>query len=104
MKMENPNFYSNSFDVSTNGNVVLNHFEGNYWDRYHGYDLNKDGIGDVTYHPLSMFGVVVEKMPSAMLLHRSFFITLLDNSEKVLPSLTPSNFEDKFPSIKPSLI
>ena len=97
-------FYSNSFDVSTNGNVVLNHFEGNYWDRYHGYDLNKDGIGDVTYHPLSMFGVVVEKMPSAMLLHRSFFITLLDNSEKVLPSLTPSNFEDKFPSIKPSLI
>ncbi|MBL7825244.1 MAG: nitrous oxide reductase family maturation protein NosD, partial [Saprospiraceae bacterium] len=33
------NFIGNSFDVSTNGHLVLNIFEANYWDRYEGYDL-----------------------------------------------------------------
>ena len=62
-----------------------------------GYDLNKDGLGDVPYHPLSLFAVLVEKNPSAMLLFRSFMITLLDKSEKVLPSITPDNFIDNSP-------
>ena len=93
-------FITNTFDVSTNGSVILNTFEGNYWDKYQGYDLDKDGIGDVPYHPLSMFSVVIEKMPAAMLLHRSFFVSMLDKSEKYIPSLTPENFVDITPSIK----
>jgi nitrous oxidase accessory protein len=32
-----------------------------------------------------------------MLLFRSFMITLLDKSEKVLPSITPDNFIDNSP-------
>ncbi|RTL14057.1 MAG: nitrous oxide reductase family maturation protein NosD, partial [Flavobacteriaceae bacterium] len=38
--------------------------------------------------------------PSAMLLYRSFMITLLDKSEKVLPSITPNNFVDNKPLMK----
>lgn len=97
----NNNFQGNTFDMGTNGSLVLNTFNNNYWDKYEGYDINKDGLGDVPYHPLSLFAVLVEKNPSAMLLFRSFMITLLDKSEKVLPSITPDNFVDKAPMMKP---
>ena len=35
------NFIGNSFDVGTNGTMVLNTFSSNYWDKYEGYDMNK---------------------------------------------------------------
>jgi nitrous oxidase accessory protein len=98
--IEHNNFIGNTFDVSTNGSLTLNSFSENYWDKYEGYDLNKDNVGDVPYHPLSLYSVIVENTPSAMLLFRSFMITLLDKSEKVLPSLTPANFVDTRPLVQ----
>ncbi|MFM9945442.1 MAG: nitrous oxide reductase family maturation protein NosD [Bacteroidia bacterium] len=98
--IENNNFLGNTFDISTNGSLVLNTFDKNYWDKYEGYDLNKDKIGDVPYHPLSLFSVIVENNPSAMLLYRSIIVMLLDKSEKVLPSLTPENFIDNKPLMR----
>jgi len=91
------NFIGNTFDVSTNGSLVLNTFDSNYWDKYQGYDLDKNRIGDVPFRPLSLFSVIVEGTPPAMLLYRSFIITLLDKSERILPSLTPENFIDQHP-------
>jgi nitrous oxidase accessory protein len=96
-RIENNSFLGNTFDVTTNGTLTLNTFDKNYWDKYEGYDLNKDKIGDVPYHPLSLYAVIIEKNPPAMLLFRSFMIGLLDKSEKILPSLTPENFVDKRP-------
>lgn len=96
----NNNFLKNTFDISTNGSLVLNTFNSNYWDKYEGYDLDKNGVGDVPYHPLSLFAVLTEKNAATMLLFRSFMITLLDKSEKVLPSITPDNFVDKTPLMK----
>ena len=94
------NYLKNTFDISTNGSLVLNTFNFNYWDKYEGYDLDKNGIGDVPYHPLSLFAVLTEKNASTLLLFRSFMITLLDKSEKVLPSITPDNFIDNTPLMK----
>ncbi len=91
------NFLGNTFDVSTNGSLVLNTFDLNYWDKYEGYDINKNDIGDVPYHPLSLFSVIIDKNPPAMLLYRSIMVMLLDKSEKILPSLTPENFIDLHP-------
>ena len=99
-ELVNNNFLKNTFDISTNGSLVLNTFNSNYWDKYEGYDLDKNGVGDVPYHPLSLFAVLTEKTPSTMLLYRSFMITLLDKSEKILPSITPDNFIDKTPLMK----
>ena len=93
------NFVANTFDISTNGTLVLNVFIGNYWDKYEGYDLNRDGTGDIPYHPLSLFSVIVENYPSAMLLYRSIMVSLLDHSEKIMPTLTPDNFIDNSPSM-----
>ncbi len=98
-KIEGNNFIGNTFDISTNGNLTLNSFDANYWDKYEGYDLNKDQIGDTPYHPLSLYSVIVEVNPPAMLLYRSFMVTLLDKSEKLIPSLTPENFVDNRPLI-----
>jgi len=95
------NFLGNTFDVGTNGSLVLNTFNGNYWDKYEGYDLNKNRIGDVPYRPVSMYSVIVEKNPPAMMLFRSFMTSLLDKTEKVLPSLTPENLKDIYPLMKP---
>lgn len=95
------NFINNTFDMATNGSLVLNTFNGNYWDKYEGYDLNRDHVGDVPYRPVSMYSVIVEKNPPVMILFRSFITSLLDKTEKVLPSLTPENFKDAFPLMKP---
>ncbi len=100
--VEQCNFIANTFDVSTNGTLVLNKFDGNYWDKYEGYDLNKDRIGDVPYRPVSMYSMIVEQNPPAMILFRSFITTLLDKTEKVLPSITPENLKDQYPLMKPA--
>lgn len=96
------NFFKNTFDVSTNGSLMLNHFENNYWDKYEGYDLNKDKIGDVPYRPVSLYSTIVEKMPVAMVLFRSFMSSLLDKAEKIFPSITPEQLIDNKPLIKPN--
>ncbi len=95
--IDDNNFMRNTFDVSTNGSLVLNKFDHNYWDAYEGYDLDKNNIGDVPYRPLSLFSVIVEKNPPTMLLYRSFIVSLLDRSEKIIPTLTPDNFIDEDP-------
>jgi nitrous oxidase accessory protein len=96
-KINQNNFIANTFDVATSGNTTLSTFNQNYWDKYEGYDLNKDGIGDVSYHPLSLFSSIVEANPPAMLLYRSFMVTLLDKSEKIIPSITPADYVDDQP-------
>jgi len=98
--LERNNFIGNTFDVGTNGSLVLNRFSNNYWDKYEGYDLNKDKIGDIPYRPVSMYSMIVEKYPPAMILFRSFITSLLDKTEKILPSLTPENLKDNAPLMK----
>ena len=93
-------FLSNTFDMATNGSLVLNTVDANYWDKYEGYDLNKDRVGDVPFHPVSLYSMVVEKMPSAVMLWRSFLVYMLDRTEKVVPSITPENLKDLHPAMR----
>ena len=94
------NFENNTFDVSTSGSLVMNIFKNNHWDKYEGYDLDKDQIGDVPFHPLSLYSVLSEQNPMIMLLYRAFFVEILDRSERLIPSLTPENFVDEKPEMK----
>lgn len=95
-------FAGNTFDVATNGTLMLNTLRNNYWDKYDGYDMDKDGYGDVPYHPISMYSMVIEQNPNAAILMRSFMVTLLDKAEKAIPSLTPENMFDEKPMMKRS--
>jgi nitrous oxidase accessory protein len=94
------NFIGNSFDVATNGTLVLNTFNKNYWDKYDGYDLDKNGIGDVPYYPVSVYSVITEKIPTAMILYRSFLTDIMDKAEKVMPGLIPEKLRDNGPVMK----
>lgn len=93
-------FVGNTFDVATNSSASLNYFNNNYWDKYEGYDLKRDGIGDVPYHPVSLFSIVTETTPAAMMLFRSFMVSVLDKTEKVLPSVIPDGLKDDHPMMK----
>ena len=95
------NYFGNTFDVGTNGTMQLNKFISNYWDKYEGYDLNKDGYGDIHYQPVSLYSMIVEKMPAASILLRSFMVTIMDKAERLIPSITPVELKDDKPLMKP---
>lgn len=94
------NFLYNSFDISYNSKLNDNIFDNNYWSNYTGYDLDKDGIGDVPYRPVKLFSYIVNRTPETIILLRSLFIDIIDFSEKVSPVFTPDNLLDNRPSIK----
>lgn len=91
------NFLNNSFDVSYNSKLNDNSFKGNYWSSYTGYDLDKNGIGDVPYRPVKLFSYIVNKTPEAIILLRSLFVDIINFSEKVTPVFTPKNLVDDAP-------
>jgi nitrous oxidase accessory protein len=94
------NFVGNSFDVSYNSKMNDNKFDNNYWSSYTGYDLDKDGIGDVPYRPVKLFSYIVNKTPETIILLRSMFIDILNFSEKVSPVFTPDHLVDATPKMK----
>lgn len=94
------NFLYNSFDISYNSNINDNIFDKNYWSNYTGYDLNKNGIGDIPYRPVKLFSYIVNRTPETIILLRSLFIDIIDFSEKVSPVFTPDNLLDNNPKMK----
>lgn len=98
--IEENNFTSNTFDIATNGSLVLNTFKGNYWERYEGYDLNRDGTGDVPYRPVSLYSMIVERNPATLMLFRSFMVDLMDKAERIIPGMTPEDLKDDEPRMK----
>ena len=97
---EKNNFLYNSFDVSYHSKINNNVFQYNYWSSYTGYDLDKDGIGDVPHRPVELFNYIVTHTPEATVLLRSLFLDLINLSEKVTPIFTPENVFDNSPKMK----
>ncbi len=94
------NFLYNSFDISYNSKMNDNVFDGNYWSEYTGYDLDKDGVGDVPYRPVKLFSYIVNRPPETIILLRSLFMDIIDFSEKVSPIFTPDNLIDANPIMR----
>jgi nitrous oxidase accessory protein len=97
---EKNNFTGNSFDVATNGTMMMNTFRMNYWDKYDGYDLDRNGKGDIPYYPVSVYAVITERIPTAMILYRSFLTNIMEQVEKVMPSIIPDQLKDDTPKMK----
>jgi nitrous oxidase accessory protein len=95
------NFLYNSFDVAYSGHMNDNSFDGNYWSDYTGYDLDRDGVGDVPFRPVKLFTYVVNQVPESIIMIRSLFVYLIDFSEKVSPVFTPDNLVDSKPQMFP---
>jgi nitrous oxidase accessory protein len=96
-RFEGNSFAGNTFDVATNSRTASSSFDGNFWDQYSGYDLDRDGVGDVPYRPVRLFSLVVEQHEPALILLRSPFVDLLEAAERLMPILTPDALSDRRP-------
>lgn len=101
VRVKHNNFIDNTFDMASAASFYNNNVDCNYWDEYSGYDLNHDHVGDVPFHPLSLFSTLAEKNETVLLFFRSFLMNLLDATEKIVPSLTPDVYVDNKPSMIP---
>ena len=99
-RMTRNNFIANTFDVASNSREPSTVVAGNYWDAYRGYDLDRNGTGDVPFRPVRLFSMIVERHEPALLLLRSAFVVLLDAAERVLPAMTPTNLADATPAMR----
>ena len=90
-------FSGNVFDVGTNSRLNYSTFDGNWWDRYRGYDLDRNGRGDVPHPPVRLFALLVEQSPPALVLVRSLLVDMIDVAERVVPALTPETLRDNAP-------
>ena len=95
------NFMANTFEVVTNVSHNPNIYNANYWSKYRGYDMDKDGTGDVAYRPVSVFSVIIDKIPSATILLHSFLVELLTGLERIYPYIIPEKLTDENPRMKP---
>ncbi len=94
-------FIDNSFQVATNSRQSFSEFDGNYWSTYHGFDIDRDGFGDLPYRPVSLYSLIVESEPATLVLIRSLLVDLLDLVERIMPTLTPEALADARPSMRP---
>jgi len=98
---ERNNFIGNSFQVTTNSRHNFSYFKGNFWSDYSGYDLDRDGAGDVPFHPVSLFSLVVQQNPPTLALMHSLTVQVLNLAERLIPSLTPASLVDSLPAMEP---
>lgn len=99
--IERNNFLANTFEVVTNSSRNANHYTENYWSKYSGYDLDRDGIGDEPYRPVSLFAKIGHEIPSATILLHSFLIDMLDMGERLFPEVIPVDLIDTRPMMQP---
>jgi len=95
------NFLANTFEVVTNSKYSNNEFAANYWSGYRGYDLDRDGVGDVPYRPVNLFAKITREIPAASLLLHSSVVDLLEIGEKNFPLLIPAGLIDSLPRLTP---
>lgn len=95
------NFLYNSMDLVMVTKLSDNKIYQNYWSEYTGYDLDKDEIGDIPHYPVKLFSYILQQVPEAVVLMRSFFVRIVNFAEKVSPVFTPKEVFDSSPLMYP---
>lgn len=95
------NFLNNSLDLVINVKLSDNKIENNYWNEYAGYDLDRNNIGDIPHYPVKLFSYILDQVPEAIVLMRSFFVDIINFSEKISPVFTPKEVFDPKPLMRP---
>jgi nitrous oxidase accessory protein len=70
---------------------------GNYWTDYSGYDLDRDGIGDLSFNIQNVFQVMESKVPEVRFYLLSPAAEVLEAAENALPILNLSDARDQYP-------
>ncbi len=88
----------NIMTESYKGKMDANEIEGNYWDDYEGFDLNKDNIGDSSYKKYLYIDQIWVKNPEVKFFYGSPILSILNFILKMAPFVEPIFLiEDKKP-------
>ena len=86
-------FKGNIDDVYDDDQVTLhsikNHWEGNYWDSYQGFDRNGDGIGDTPYHLFYYADRMWMLNPNVKFFYASPVVSIMNFLAKLAPLSQP---------------
>ncbi len=102
--IRNNRFLDNFVDVmgSAPPTTRLNHWKGNYWDRYAGFDMNGDGIGDQPYRVWLYADRIWMERSMARFFRGTVGLSLVDFMERLVPSSEPDLiYEDDAPLMEP---
>jgi len=88
-------------DVSDRETRWANDDNGNFWTRYRGYDLDRDGIGDIPFVIQNVFQILESDVPEVRFYLLSPAAELLRAAEETLPILKIGDAEDPRPLIRP---
>lgn len=89
--LENNRFKGNITQVTVAGGKTAkrNHWEGNYWDDYEGFDQDGDGIGDKPYELYGYADRIWMDVPYAQYFKGSPVLEVLDFLERLAPFSDP---------------
>jgi nitrous oxidase accessory protein len=74
---------------------------GNHWSQYRGYDLDRDGIGDVPFSIQNVFQVLESDVPEVRFYLLSPAAEVLKAAEEALPILRLGDAQDPAPRMQP---
>ncbi|MHB8075816.1 nitrous oxide reductase family maturation protein NosD [Desulfosporosinus fructosivorans] len=83
------------------GNAFSKDGQGNYWNDYRGFDLDRNGIGDIPYLSGDPFAYLMKKAPAVRLFLNSPAATALEFSERMFPIINVPKVKDSFPYVEP---
>lgn len=72
-------------DVEGGGDALAAHFSHNYYSDYVGYDLDRDGFGDVAYQVKRLSGDLVSAQPALAFFQGTAAMSLLDAVATAVP-------------------
>lgn len=88
-------------DVEGGGDALAARFAGNHFSDYAGYDLDRDGVGDVAYQVQRLSGELVTTRPSLAFFHGTAAMSLLEVVAMAAPVFASRLLlEDRAPSFK----
>lgn len=86
------------------GNRFFAEGKGNYWNDYRGFDLDRDGTGDIAHKTGDPFTYLMTKSPAVRLFLNSPAATALEFSERMFPVIDIPKVEDRYPLSQPRKI
>lgn len=75
-------------EVDGGGNALKMTFTGNHWSEYDGYDLDRDGVGDVPFTFKRLSSELSQEHPALRLLHGTVAMGMVDAIAHAFPVLS----------------
>jgi nitrous oxidase accessory protein len=90
-EFKNNQFKSNISQIIVSGGQTANRnvWQGNYWDDYEGFDIDKNGVGDTPYELYAYADRIWQDIPNAQFFKGSPILETIDFLERLAPFSPP---------------